>query len=78
MERSLHNDLNSFIKNIKAREDQHLTLLQYNKGLIAQLLGMDSIPFLQEEINKHKSFYASVQSSHDKLEREERELVEKY
>lgn len=38
LERSLHNDLNILIKNVKAREDQHLTLLQYNKGLITQLL----------------------------------------
>lgn len=37
LERSLHNDLNTFIKNIKAREDQHLTLLQYNKAVILQL-----------------------------------------
>ena len=48
LERHLHNDLNTFIKNIKAREDQHLTLLQYNKGVITQLTQMDSIPFLQE------------------------------
>ena len=46
LERNLHNDLNTLVKNVKAREDQHLTLLQYNKGLIAQLLEMDSIPFL--------------------------------
>ena len=38
LERHLHNDLNTFIKNIKAREDQHITLLQYNKGVINQLL----------------------------------------
>ena len=48
LERHLHNDLNTFIKNIKTREDQHLTLLQYNKGVISQLTQMDSIPFLQE------------------------------
>lgn len=34
LEKNLHNDLNTLIKNIKIREDQHLTLLQYNKGLI--------------------------------------------
>lgn len=37
LEKTLHNDLNTLIKNVKAREDQHLTLLQYNKGLIEQL-----------------------------------------
>ena len=29
---------------------------------------MDSIPFLQEEIAKHKSFYSSIQASHESIQ----------
>lgn len=36
LERNLHNDLNTLIKNIKLREDQHFSILQYNKNLIQQ------------------------------------------
>ena len=46
LEKNLHNDLNNLIKNIKIREDQHLTILQYNKNLIQKQRQLDSIAFL--------------------------------
>lgn len=69
LEKTLHNDLNTLIKNVKAREDQHLTLLQYNKGLIEQLSEMDSIPFFQEELTKYRSFLDSMKTSDTKVKK---------
>ena len=36
LEKHLHNDMNILIKNVKLREDNHLTTLQYNKNLLIQ------------------------------------------
>lgn len=36
LERHLHTDMNALIKNVKLRGDVYLSILQYNKALIAQ------------------------------------------
>ena len=36
LERHLHTDMNMLIKNVKIRGDVYLSILQYNKALIAQ------------------------------------------
>ena len=51
LERSLHNDLNNLIKNVKVREDQHFLILQYNKNLIIQQKEIDFIGYDIEEGN---------------------------
>ena len=78
MEKNLHNDLNTLIKNIKTREDQHLAILQYNKNLIAKQKELDSIAFLNEELIAHREFFKETVILHDSIKNEEQEMLEKY
>lgn len=78
LEKALHNDLNTLIKNVKLREDQHLSILQYTKNLLSQQKQLDSIAFLHEEITKHKIFLEFMNASHLEIKGEETTVIEKY
>jgi hypothetical protein len=70
LERNLHTDLNTVIKNVKIREDQHLCILQYNKTLIEQQKELDSIAFINEQIVKHKNYYHNAAQLHQEVKEE--------
>ena len=36
LERCLHNDLNSLIKNIKQRDEQYIEIVKYNRAILAE------------------------------------------
>ena len=78
LEKALHHDLNTLIKNVKLREDQHLSILQYTKNLLSQQKKIDSIAFLHEEITKHKLFLEGMKASHLEIKMEETTIIEKY
>lgn len=78
LESHLNNDCTVLLKNLKAREDQHHELLQYNRRIIQKQREEDDELFINDEVLQHQAHLQGLLEAESTMRSEEQEITEKY